>query len=82
MDDFGINNFSNLFADISNLIEESKRRAYQTINWEIVILYWNVGNIINKSILLVNRAEYGKQMISKLSKELLLKYGKGYNEIT
>jgi hypothetical protein len=69
-----------LFQEISKLIENSKRNVVSTINREMVILYWNVGNIINTDIVKNNRADYGKQVIKELSQQLALHYGKGFNE--
>ncbi len=69
-----------LFQDIARLIETSKSNVISTINREMVMLYWNVGNIINTDIIKNNRADYGKQVIKELSRQLTLHYGKGFNE--
>ena len=57
----------NLFNDIQALIESSKARVTLSVNSEMVILYWNIGERIRKDILGQERAEYGKQIIEKLS---------------
>jgi predicted nuclease of restriction endonuclease-like (RecB) superfamily len=69
-----------LFHEIAKLIENSKKNVISAINREMVILYWNVGNIINTDIVKNNRADYGKQVIKELSQQLTLNYGKGFNE--
>lgn len=46
----------------------------------MVILYWNIGKIIKNEILQSEKAEYGKSIISSLSKELTNEYGKGYSQ--
>ena len=46
----------------------------------MVILYWNIGKIIKNKILQSEKAEYGKSIISSLSKELTNEYGKGYSQ--
>ena len=44
------------------------------------MLYWQIGNRINTEILKNQRAEYGKEIIVSLSKQLELEYGKGWGE--
>jgi predicted nuclease of restriction endonuclease-like (RecB) superfamily len=73
---------SKLFQEISVLIENSKKNVITTINREMVILYWKVGNIINSDVTRNNRADYGKKVIKELSKQLTLHYGKGFSETT
>ena len=46
----------------------------------MVILYWNIGKINKIEILQSAKAEYGKSVISNLSKELTKDYGKGYSQ--
>lgn len=69
-----------LFHEIAKLIENSKKNVISTINREMVILYWNVGDIINTDIVKNDRADYGKGVIKELSQQLTLHYGKGFNE--
>ncbi|WAG63079.1 DUF1016 N-terminal domain-containing protein [Clostridium estertheticum] len=44
------------------------------------MLYWNIGKINKTEILQSAKAEYGKSVISNLSKELTKDYGKGYSQ--
>ena len=46
----------------------------------MVVLYWNIGRIIKTEILQSEKAEYGKSVISDLSKDLAKEYGKGYSQ--
>lgn len=69
-----------VFADIALLIEQSRQNVATIVNSEITLLYWNIGGRINSEILKNTRAEYGKQVISTLSKNLILRYGKGWGE--
>jgi predicted nuclease of restriction endonuclease-like (RecB) superfamily len=75
-----INKTDKLFSEIRSLIEKSRRQVAVSINSEITILYWNIGKTINNEILKNKRAEYGKQVISSLSKQLTNEYGKGWSE--
>ncbi len=72
-------NLDSLFNDIKSLIESSRTRVALSVNSEMVILYWNVGERIRKDILGQERAEYGKQVIDKLSVKLIQEYGQGFS---
>ncbi len=43
-------------------------------------MFWNVGNRILSHNLQYKRAEYGKQIVVTLSRELVAKFGKNYEE--
>ncbi len=69
-----------LFAEIRNLIAESKQRVAVSVNAELSMLYWNIGKRIKTDILNNERAGYGQQILKKLSKTLIEEYGKGWSE--
>lgn len=48
-------------------------------NAELTELYWQIGKLLKGSVLDVERAAYGMQVISRLSAELTKKYGKGWS---
>lgn len=73
------NKISPLFGSIKQLIEQGKRNVAVSVNAELTMLYWNVGNAIHKEILGEHRAEYGKQVIATLSAQLEKEYGKGWS---
>jgi hypothetical protein len=43
-------------------------------------MYWRIGNRINSEILGNQRAEYGKQIVATLSRQLTIEYGRSYEE--
>jgi phosphoribosylformimino-5-aminoimidazole carboxamide ribonucleotide (ProFAR) isomerase len=59
---------------------EARQRTAVAINTEITLLYWQIGHRINTEILQGQRAEYGKQIVVSLSKQLTQAYGKGWSE--
>jgi len=69
-----------LLDDIRNLIETAKNQVYTTVNSTLVMLNWSIGLRINNEILNNSRAEYGAEIINKLSEKLLIEYGKGYSK--
>lgn len=69
-----------LSKEIGELIGSSQQRAVQSVDFERVVLYWNIGQrIFNELQKGKERADYGKQMLKKLSIELEPKYGSGYS---
>ncbi|RMG82146.1 MAG: DUF1016 domain-containing protein, partial [Bacteroidetes bacterium] len=78
MDDL-TNNELRLFAEIKQLIEETRRNIGVSVNMGLTLMYWNIGRLINEEILQKERAEYGKAVITTLSKLLTREYGKGYS---
>ena len=72
-------NFSALTANLRHLILNARRNAAIAINSELVNLYWNIGNTSRKEILMENRAEYGKEIIKKISRVLRNEFGRGYS---
>ena len=67
-----------LFENIRPLIEETRARVAQTVNAGLIQMNWNIGKLINAEILNNKRAEYGKEIISTLSRQLMAVYGKGF----
>ncbi|TAE66522.1 MAG: DUF1016 domain-containing protein [Bacteroidetes bacterium] len=69
-----------LFQDISQIIEESQNTIAISINAEMTTRNWQVGKAINNFVLQSQRAEYGKQVVINIAKELSLKFGKTWND--
>ncbi|GAA3915950.1 PDDEXK nuclease domain-containing protein [Litoribacillus peritrichatus] len=69
-----------LVTDIKQLIQSAKQRAASAVNAEITMLYWLVGSRISKYLLQGERAEYGRQVITELSKQLTEAFGRGWSQ--
>ena len=69
-----------LVQELSILIEQSKRQVQRTTNSTLTLLFWHVGKRINDEILNNERAQYGKQIVATVSKQLELKYGRNFTE--
>jgi predicted nuclease of restriction endonuclease-like (RecB) superfamily len=67
-----------LFAEISGLIEQTRRRVWTQAGGAVTLLYWHIGKTINTAILQDKRAEYGKRIVSTLSTQLREKFGRAY----
>ena len=73
-----INN--NLFEQIKDLIEQTKQNVAISVNSSLTMMYWEIGNKINQDILKNQRAEYGKEIVVTLSRQLQDNFGKGFDE--
>ncbi len=71
---------TDIFREIKTLIEQSRQQAAVTVNAAMTLLYWQIGKRINDEILHDQRAEYGKQIVESLSRELTKEYGKGWSK--
>jgi predicted nuclease of restriction endonuclease-like (RecB) superfamily len=69
-----------LFLEIRQLIDKSRQQVAKAINTELAMLYWHIGRTIQQDILHNQRAQYGKQVMSQLSKQLTQEYGKGWGQ--
>ncbi len=71
---------TDILRDVRQLIEESRQRAFRAVNAQLTLLYWQVGRRLQREVLGGERAEYGKQVVSTLSKQLSVEYGRGWSE--
>jgi len=67
-----------LLRDFKSLIEQGRRQAVAAVNSALTVTYWQVGRRINEEVLHGQRAEYGKQVVVSLAKELSVTYGKSF----
>lgn len=71
----------NILNDIQNIIDVSQKEAYRAVNTILSQRNWLIGyRIAEEEFEGENRAEYGANIIKKLSKELTAKYGKGFTK--
>ena len=65
------------FADIRQMIEATKTQVASTVNSAMTLMYWHIGDRINREVLGGERAAYGKQIVIQLAHSLQAEYGKG-----
>lgn len=76
----GNEEYGTLLNAIGQLLENARRRVYSTVNTVLVNTYWQVGRyIVEFEQDGSNRARYGEGLIKQLSRDLTLRYGKGFN---
>jgi predicted nuclease of restriction endonuclease-like (RecB) superfamily len=72
--------YKQLVFDIGNLLTESRKRVSEVISNTMILTYWQIGrNIVEYEQKGKERAEYGSNLINRLSKDLTDLYGKGFN---
>ena len=71
---------NSMVLEIRELLENTRKNVAQQVNTQLLTTYWNIGRIIveyeqQNQI----RADYGKQTLRELSKELTREFGKGFS---
>jgi hypothetical protein len=74
------NGNTDLISDISLLIEQSQRHIATQANSALTQLFWHIGKRINDEILQNKRADYGKQIVVTVSRQLETKYGRSFSD--
>ena len=75
----GLQNQS-VINEIKQILTEAREKVARTVNNELLLAYWNIGRVIVESEQAGSeKAEYGKQLLKSLSKELIRELGKGFS---
>ena len=69
-----------LLPELRTLIVETRRSVAHNVNSTLVQLYWQIGTRVHVDILSQGRAEYGKQIVAALGRQLELEFGRGFGE--
>lgn len=72
-------NYKKLLTDIGITIQAARQNAVKAVNTELVKANWEIGrHIVEYEQQGNERAEYGSALLAKLSKDLRLRFGKGF----
>jgi len=72
---------NNYINEIKKILRNARKKAYTAVNSAMVEAYWKIGRrIVEEEQSGRERAEYGKEIIKNLSKELTEEFGKGFGE--
>ena len=72
---------NNYINEIKKILKNARQKAYTAVNSAMVEAYWEIGRrIVEEEQSGRERAEYGKEIIKNLSKELTEEFGKGFGE--
>ena len=73
------NKYNDLLNNIGQAIETARQNAVKAVNTELVKANWEIGrHIVEFEQHGHERAEYGSDLLARLSKDLKLRYGKGF----
>lgn len=64
-----------LIQDLRQIIEDARGHFASTANYELTMMYWHIGERINREVLGNQRAEYGKQIVAQVAQQLQITYG-------
>ncbi len=59
-----------LIQDLRQIIEQARGQVAATANYALTTMYWHVGERINREVLGNQRAEYGKQIVAQVARQL------------
>lgn len=70
-----------LIQDLRQIIEQARGHVAATANYAQTMMYWHIGDRINREVLGNKRAEYGKQIVAQVAQQLQREYGeKGFDK--
>lgn len=73
--------YSKLIANIGTLLQQGRIKAAQQVNSVLVQTYWQIGREITEFELQgKERADYGSRLLTRISKDLKDKCGKGFSK--
>ncbi len=73
-------NYQQLIDNIGQTYQTSKSQLLTVVNQTMLQSYWQIGKyIVEFEQQGEQKAEYGKQLLIKLSKDLVIKHGKGFS---
>lgn len=72
--------YSQLINEIGSLLQKGRKRAAEAINTALVQTYWLIGkHIVDYEQGGKETADYGKQLLDKISADLTKQFGKGFS---
>ena len=75
------NNYGKLIESIGVLLESARKQVARSVNRILVETYWDIGKkIVEYEQKGGEKAEYGTKLLTKLSKDLRLKYNRGFGK--
>lgn len=73
--------YQELISDIGGLLANARQHIASSVNTILVETYWQIGRyIVEYEQKGAERAEYGSNLLNRLSNDLTLKYGKGFGK--
>lgn len=78
--DVNPNVYDSILGDISTVIEAARRSAARSVNSIMTAVYWFIGHrIVEFEQVGMTRAQYGEELLKRLSVDLSNRYGRGFS---
>ena len=69
-----------LLQDLRSMVDDARRHVAREVGSTLAMLYWQIGHRIQKDILENKRADYGKEIVVTVSRQLIAEFGSGFSE--
>lgn len=69
-----------LVHELRDVIEASRGHVAQTVNSELVWMYWQIGARLRQHVVGEGRGAYGERVVAGVAKVLSAEYGRGFNK--
>ena len=69
-----------LLTDVREMILGAREGVARAVDSALTTLYWQIGRRVRQDILKEKRADYGKQIVSALGRQLAVEFGRGFGE--
>ena len=77
----GIKGYSTILSDVAGLLESARRVSVRATNAIMTATYWEIGRrIVEYEQEGMDKAEYGKKIIERLSFDLTKRFGRGFSK--
>ncbi|HEY9596803.1 MAG TPA: DUF1016 N-terminal domain-containing protein, partial [Cyanophyceae cyanobacterium] len=76
-----VDSYPSVLGSVIDLMEAARRAAARSVNAIMTATYWEIGRrIVELEQKGESRAEYGKQIVERLSKDLSDRFGRGFQK--
>ena len=74
--------YDNVFSSVVELLDAARRASARVVNTLMTATYWEIGRrIVEHEQAGEKRADYGKELIQKLSRDLTQRFGRGFGVV-
>jgi predicted nuclease of restriction endonuclease-like (RecB) superfamily len=82
MNELETTTYTDLIAEITNLLEVARQQASRAVNSVLVVTYWRIGQrIVEQEQHGAERAGYGEKLIERLAADLTATFGRGFSQV-
>jgi hypothetical protein len=71
---------ADLIAELRQMIDASRHGVAMAVNASLTLLFWHLGQRLRGEVLTGERAEYGKQIVVSVARQLTAEYGNSFDQ--